>query len=82
MKKMAAFLLIGIGSAVLLSACGDDGKAESEKKSVVAETVKSADKTADYLTGVKAVEQGKKITKKLDRTQADHNKQLEEALGN
>ena len=82
MKHRIAILFVCAGAAMLLTACGDNGKPEAEKKSVVTETVKSADKTADYLVGTKAVEQGKKITGKLDKMQSTHNKQLESALEN
>ena len=81
MKHQIAILFVCAGAAMLLTACGD-GKPEAEKKSVVTETVKSADKTADYLVGTKAVEQGKKITGKHDKMQSTHNNPLESALEN
>ena len=70
MKRWLALLLL-CAAAGLLSACGDNGTSE---------TVKSADKTADYLSGNKSVGQGRKMARKLDQTNADYNKKLENAL--
>ncbi len=80
MKKVIACLLVCAGVSVLLSACGDNGKPEPERKSVVKEAAKSTDKTADYLIGKTSLEQGQKVTRKLDKAQADYNKNLEKAL--
>ena len=54
MKRWIALLLL-CAAAGLLSACGDNGTSE---------TVKSADKTADYLSGNKSVGQGRKMARK------------------
>ncbi len=80
MKRAIACLIVCAGVAVMLSACGDNGNAESGKKTAIKETAEGADKTADYLIGKKALEQGRKATRKLDKAQADYNKNLEKAL--
>ncbi len=71
MKRWLALLLLCAGTAALLSACGESDQSEA---------MKSADKTADYLSGNKSVEQGRKMARKLDRTSSDYNKKLENAL--
>ena len=80
MKRVIVCFLACAGVAVMLSACGDNGKTDSGKKSAIKETAEGADKTADYLIGKKALEQGQKAMRKLDKAQADYNKNLEKAL--
>ena len=54
MKRWLALLLLCAGTAALLSACGESDQSEA---------MKSADKTADYLSGNKSVEQGRKMAR-------------------
>ena len=58
MKRVIVCFLACAGVAVMLSACGDNGKTDSGKKSAIKETAEGADKTADYLIGKKALEAG------------------------
>ena len=41
---------------------------------------RSVEKTTDYLTGKKPLEQGRKATEKLNKLQSDYNKKLENEL--
>lgn len=70
----AALVLFG-------SACGEKQKTDSGKKeSVVTETIKGVDKTADHLIGKQALEKRRDAKTKLNKIQATHNQQLEKAV--
>ncbi len=82
MKKLVFVLVLCAGTAVLLSACGDDSRQpEPASKAAAEKTAGSVEKTTDYLTGKKPLEQGRQAAKKLEKIQSGYNQKLEKELG-
>ena len=65
-RRMLTFILCA-GAALLLAACGDDSKPAAKSEAAAEKTAGSVEKTTDYLTGKKPLEQGRKATEKLNK---------------
>ena len=78
-QRMLTFILCA-GAALLLAACGDDSKPAAKSEAAAEKTAGSVEKTTDYLTGKKPLEQGRKATEKLNKLQTDYNKKHENEL--
>jgi hypothetical protein len=87
--KIAWTLLIVLGLVVGCSGPdeGADTPAEGAPETGVLDRDPSqnpdgaTDKIIEEITGARAVRQGRTMKQKLDKINADHNKQLQEALG-